>query len=88
MPSNLTGCDVMFLEDGHLVIAYPDADVTTARDGSLLVSIPVAYYDQEWQWLHGGYVYAGAEPQHVVAGEARRWLASLTGVPVVGVDCT
>jgi hypothetical protein len=85
MPVNLTGCDVVFLNDGYLVIAYPDTEVTTTKRGEVILTIPVAYYDEEWQWLHGGYVYAGAEPQHVVVEEATRWLASLTSVPVVGL---
>ena len=88
MAPNLTGCDVLFLDDGHLVIAYPEAEVSTTRDGALLVSIPVAYYDESWQWMYGGWVYAGGEPQHVVVAEATLWLASLTGVPLMGVDCT
>ena len=88
MQPRFDGCDIVFLPDGHLVIAYPDADVTVSRDGGLLVSVPVAYYDDEWQWLHGGYVYAGGETQHVVVEEAKRWLACLTVVPVSGVDCT
>jgi hypothetical protein len=73
-PSNLDECGIEFLDDGYLVTAYPDAEVHPTSKGGLLVSIPVAYYDSEWQWLYGGYVYAGSEPQHVVAGEAKRWL--------------
>jgi hypothetical protein len=81
-PRRLDECDVTFLNDGYLVTAYPDAEVTPTSDGNLLVSIPVAYYDEEWQWLYGGYVYVGTEPQDGVVAEARQWLASLTGVPV------
>ena len=80
-PRRLDECDVTFLNDGYLVTAYPEAEVTPTADGNLLVSIPVAYYDEEWQWLYGGYVHVGTEPQDVVVAEARHWLASLTVGP-------
>jgi hypothetical protein len=84
-PSNLEGCEVLFLDDGHLVIAYPETEVILAGDGGLLLSIPVAYYDEEWEWLHGANVIAGAEPQDVVVAEAKRWARCLTFVPLSGV---
>lgn len=83
-PPRLTGNNIVFVEDGLVVIAYSEAEVTRLGDGGLLVTIPVAYYSEEWDWLAGGSVYAGAEPQDVVAAEALAWhagLASLTVAP-------
>jgi hypothetical protein len=80
-PNNLESCHIRFLPDGYLVTAFGEATVEPLEDGGLLVSVPVAYYDEEWEWLEGGWVHVGAEPQAAVVEEALYWYASLTGVP-------
>lgn len=83
-PPNINDSGVVFLPDGHLVIAYAEAEVTPMKDGGLLVTVPVAYYSEEWDWLAGGSVHLGAEPQHVAVKEALAWhkgRASLTVAP-------
>lgn len=83
-PPNLAGNNIVFVEDGVILIAYSEAEVTRLGDGGLLVNIPVVYYSEEWEWLAGGSVYAGAEPQDAVVGEALAWhagRASLTVAP-------
>jgi len=81
-PSNIAECQVRLVDGWYVVVAYPEAEVTPLTSGAVLVSIPVAVYDEQWEWHNGGYVYSGAEPQHVVLDEAEHWARSLTVVPV------
>lgn len=82
-PKNLLQCGLVFLKDGYLVIAYPEAEVSATPSGDLVVSIPVVYYSEEWEWLDGGFIYLGAERAEVAHEEAKAWHArtSLTGSP-------
>jgi len=75
-PANLDECGIRFLPDGCVVVSYPDAEVVALGDGTVLVTIPVAYYDEEWQWVRGGSITLGTEPQHVVSEEVDHWLAN------------
>ena len=81
---NLKGCELVFLNDGVLVIAYPEAEVRSTRDGGFMLSMPVAYYSEEWDWLDGTTIHvAGGEGIETARGEALAWhrRASLTGSP-------
>ena len=73
MPKNLANCGVQFLDDGYLVIAYPEAEATAIWSGDIVLSIPVAYYSEEWDWLDGGFIYIGTEGQDAARAEARAW---------------
>lgn len=81
-PKNLGNCGIEFLDDGYLVIAYPEAEVTATWSGDLVLSVPVAYYSEDWDWLSGGSIYLGAETQDVAKAEARSWLGRQASVKV------
>lgn len=82
-PTNLASCGVKFLGDGYLVIAYPEAEVTQMWSGSLMLTVPVAYYSEEWDWLDGGVIFLGAETHENAVEEASNLLGltSLTSSP-------
>ena len=78
MPKGIERCGIKFLGDGYLVIAYPEAEVTATWNRNLVVSIPVAYYSEEWDWLDGGFIYLGTEGTEVAEEEARQWWSGQT----------
>lgn len=82
-PAGIEKSAIKFLGDGYLVIAYPEAEVTQMWSGSLMVSVPVAYYSEEWDWLDGGVIFIGAETHENAVEEAAHLLGltSLTGSP-------
>jgi hypothetical protein len=82
-PKNLLDCGLVFLPDGYVVIAYPEAEVRPMENGELLVTLPVTYYSEEWEWLDGGFIHLGAEHADVAHAEAKAWhgRTSLTGSP-------
>jgi hypothetical protein len=82
---NLKGCELVFLNDGVLAIAYNDSSVHRTREGGFLLEMPVTYYSEEWDWLDGSTIYVDSgEGIETARGEALAWhrRASLTGSPV------
>lgn len=82
-PAGIGRSSIKALPDGYLVVAYNEAEVTQMWSGQLIVSVPVAYYSEEWDWLDGGVVFIGAEDHESVINEATHalGLTSLTGSP-------
>jgi len=82
-PKNLLDCGLVFLDDGYVVIAYPEAEVKPLHNGELLVTLPVTYYSEDWDWLDGGFIYLGAEHADIAHAEAKAWhgRTSLTRSP-------